>query len=73
MKEKIIEVLKSKSVDAEVTRGIAWRSIPDGLFDEVADEILELWDLKNRGWDKLFINNRFAGWFMPAEINWIED
>ena len=62
MKEKLIELLW-------VEIGDIGRSDP--RLPKIADEILELFSLEDRGWRKFYANNKFIGWFMPAEVNWI--
>ena len=61
MKEKLIKMISVRNgfiLDMEE-------------IEEFADEILELFSLEDRGWRKFYANNKFIGWFMPAEVNWI--
>ena len=47
MKDKIIEILQSKTEDNEMTQGDVVSYVPDWEFDEVADAILNLFNVSS--------------------------
>ena len=80
MRDKIVEILNKYGQDTDDGRGNSWISIPDGYFEDVAGEILELFadnidyaSIDPVKWGGVMEDDKGMidwGWFIGANWGW---